>query len=143
MTTVYQDDRIGEPVFRPDTSQVARAAAFGVAFWFTAALIIRYVIELGFYAGVWRIVVFTLTIPLTWVAITLLQRLTAATPSRLFVSVSIATGTAAFCDVVALSWFPGLYGSGPATVLSAAVLLLWGITCALALGCVPIVARSA
>ncbi len=111
-----------------DTPRVSRAVLFGIVFWLAGAMVIRY----GAPSGPGRALSFLLTIPLMAAAVALVQGRAA---SHSVAVVAIATASAAFCDVVALTWFPQLYAAQPGAVLSGTVLLFWGIGWALALAC--------
>ena len=108
-----------------------RAAALGVASWLLAVLIIHYGLQAGLFEGWSRIGLYGATAALTWAGFALASR--SASSDDLMAAVCMATATAAFCDVAAMTWAPGLYGATAAEVLAGAVWILWGVGCALSL----------
>jgi len=122
------------PVHGLSRSKALAASVFGIAAWLIAALFIRYGLPAGLLSGSNKVIVFILTPALTWGGLTLVRRGASPPPAdELAAVISIATAAAAFCDVAAMTWAPGLYAETPADVLSGAILILWGVAWALAL----------
>jgi hypothetical protein len=135
MSDVYSTRVIDEPVSRFPSSHLPRAIAIGVVFWLAGALIIRAVGASGLAWDTRRVLLFVVTIPVMWLAIACLRRPGPDSRTRLVAMASVATGTAAFCDVIALTWFPGLYARDASTIVAGTIFLFWGIGWALAFAC--------
>jgi len=109
-------------LWRPD---LLAAATIGVVFWLLAVLIVHYGVPAGLFDGWSRIILYVVTAALTWAGIVMAGR--SAGWDDLLPAVCVATAAATFCDVAAMTWTPGLYGSNPARVLSGAIWILWGV----------------
>jgi hypothetical protein len=106
------------------------AVALGLGAWFAAATLVR-VSQPLLAAGGWREApLYAAVAAATWLGLWLARR-AGATRDSLVRTIAIATGAAAFCDVIAMSFFPTLYANTPAGVLAGAVIILWGVGCAL------------
>lgn len=82
----------------------------GAAFWFTAAMIIRFFGDSVFTEGNnYRILAFVLLFPLSYVFILITQKIADLQSNELLNSISIVTLTAMLLDGIALTWFRGLY----------------------------------
>jgi hypothetical protein len=118
------------------------ALPLGVVFWLLGVLMIRYGTVWGFTEGPGRLMLFALLGPATWLAIRRVRRMLRLQAAELAPMVAAITAVAVFCDVLALSFAPMLYAAEPAAVLSGAILIFWGIFCALVPPILAIPARG-
>lgn len=110
--------------------QMLAAMAYGVVLWFLAALLCRYLGELGaFKAGAAALVYAVIipgTLPFVWFA----RPLLGIAWTQTFEVTTMATMAATLLDGIALTWMRPLYGVDP---LGAAAAILWGAGVGLAL----------
>jgi hypothetical protein len=109
--------------------QVVRTIVLGVLFWFAAAMIIRYQGSL-LTEGETRALMFVLAFPLAWTFMYVLKALAGLRTGQVVAAVSLCTAAAAFCDGIALGWFPELYGN---YAKEGGALILWGAAAGLAI----------
>jgi hypothetical protein len=102
-------------------TQLAQYTITGLMAWFAAAMTVRFFGD--WLAGGAAATIYLLTLPVIWASVVTLQRLLSATAGELVAGVSIGTAAAAFCDGVALRWFPELYGPHSA---AGGAWILWG-----------------
>ncbi len=120
----------------PTPFQTAVLALMGAVFWLVAALVVRWS------AAVWAghegptALVFVLVIAATAPGLALGARVAGVGRDRFMAVATIMAAMATLLDGIALTWFRPLYGSDPATVLSGAAAILWGVGVALVLGLV-------
>ena len=119
---------------------VVIATALGIAFWLMGALSIRYGLPARLFDGVSRLAMFALAIPALWLVIERVRSVASSLPSPFVPIVLIVTGVALLCDVVALTWAPGLYAPDAAGVLSGVIWILWGVGWGLAFACWRLIA---
>lgn len=108
-------------------SQMAIFLLYGIAGWFLAAVLIRWLGPLGIFAGWPRALTYLLIVPGTVPFVWLAAKLGRAAPGQLFIGFSISSAMATICDGLALWLIPDLYGSGVATHAGAGGTILWGI----------------
>lgn len=108
-------------------SKQIRSIALGAAFWFNAAMIIKY-----FGASVFSennpklILFFALAIPITLASMWITKLLLKLQLSELLKPVVIMTFTATFLDGIALAWFRSLYSNSFEVALNGSAWILWG-----------------
>ena len=116
-------------VLRP--SQIGVLAAYGVALWFGAALMMRVIGPLGAFHGPGTVLLYALVIPATVPFVLLARKVAGLARDQTALGIAIVTGVAALLDGAALAWFRPLYGVDP---LGAAAAILWGAGVGLVLG---------
>lgn len=104
--------------------QVAILVAFGLAFWFVAALFIRFALFDIFNRGIGTMVLFATTVPVAWVSVQIASRIAKLAPAQLLPGVAVASAAAMLCDGIGLLWW-SIYGE--ADRLPGAAWLLWGV----------------
>ncbi len=110
------------------------AALLGIVLWLDAALFIRYGAPSWLFAGAAAgVALFVLTIPLAWMLVWCLQRISPQGSNQVVAGVAIAAAAACLCDAVALTWRPTLYGERPGEQLPAFAWLFWFVGVSLAL----------
>lgn len=109
--------------------QLAIVTGLGIAFWYAAAVFIRYAAESGYLGGGAGVVTFGLCFPGSWLTVWLIRRAAGLSARQVVTGVGIATGVAAFCDGTALTWYPVLYGETAERVVLGAGSILWGVGC--------------
>ncbi len=110
--------------------QAVVLVALALLFWLMAALFIRYAGPAGLFAGAASAALFALTIPSAWLLIWICKRAAGLGTGQIVAGIALASAAALFCDGVALTWSPSLYGGDRAALLPAAAWLLWGVgTC--------------
>ena len=111
--------------------QITRACAVGIFFWFVAAMTVR---AGGSLFGGWGSAgMFAAAVPLLWVAVLIIRKLARLQASQLVAGCALATGAAAFCDGIALTWFRPMYGTDSDQIVLGAAWILWGAGMALVL----------
>ncbi len=105
----------------------------GIAFWFNAAMIIRFFGTTVFSAGNPKLIpFFILAIPLTLLSIYTTKLISNLRLNELLKPVVIMTFTATFLDAIALVWFRQLYSQSFDVALHGAAWILWGVGLGLA-----------
>lgn len=107
--------------------QTALLIVLGVAFWFVAALAVRIGSPLGFFGPVASVAAFALGIPICWLSVLFIRKVTTLGTGQTLPGIAVALVTATFCDGIALTWGRGLYGSDPNQVTYGAAWILWGV----------------
>ncbi|WP_374138523.1 MULTISPECIES: hypothetical protein [unclassified Sphingomonas] len=107
--------------------QIAISTLLGIALWFLAAIILRAVGPMGALDGTARAITFALIFPGTVPFVYLLRWAAQLVGDQLLMGIAIGTMAAAFCDGIALSWLPSLYGEGVAQLAGSGATILWGI----------------
>lgn len=108
-------------------SQCIIFLVYGVAGWFIAAMLLRYLGPLGIYDGLPRLWTYALIIPGTVPFVWLAGRLANTSKGQLFHGFSLSTAMATLCDGTAFALFPTLYGATVDLHLGAAGTILWGV----------------
>ena len=104
--------------------------ALGVAFWFLAAMMVRFIGPFVFIEGSATLVLtFVFSIPIAWVFFRVALLLSGARGADVLPAVSILTFVALCLDGVALTWFRELYGptyayGGPWIMWGAGLILM-------------------
>lgn len=110
--------------------QIAFLIAFGVAFWFGGALLIRALEPYGALRGIGVPITYAALIPGTYPFLVLAQRVAGLQRGQMLIAVAIATITAISLDATALMVYPALYGADRG---GAGATILWGGAVGLAL----------
>lgn len=101
--------------------------ALGAAFWFNAALIIRFAGATVFSENnPGMLFFFALAVPLTWVSMYITKLVSKLRFDELLRPVVIMTFTATTLDAVALTYFRQLYSESFDVALHGAAWILWG-----------------
>lgn len=107
--------------------------ALGIAFWFLAAMMVRFLGPFVFVAESGTLVLtFVFSIPLAWAFFWLGTALSGARGADVLPAVSVLTFVALCLDGVALTWFRGLYGptyayGGPWIMWGAGLILMFAL----------------
>lgn len=110
------------------TRKVVLSVILGVIFWFIAALTIRFFGESVFSENSnYKILMFILIFPLSYVFIFITQKVADLQKSELLNAVSIVTMTAMFLDGIALTFFRGLYSDKYEVSHYGAAFILFGV----------------
>lgn len=100
----------------------------GTAFWFQAAMIIRFFETTVFSEGNPKLILFfVLAIPLTLLSMYITKLVGNLQFNELLKPVVIMTFTATFLDAIALTWFRQLYSQSFEVALHGAAWILWGV----------------
>lgn len=105
--------------------QMAIVVAWGVVFWFVAAVFIRQAPVDLFGGGLATALLFAATVPIAWPSVWITRHLAALKPDQVVVGTALAPAAAMLCDGIGLTW-SSLYGPVGAAPLAAAAWLLWG-----------------
>ena len=109
-------------------SRILLFAALGAAFWFQAALIIRFCGTTVFTENNPNLILFyLLAIPLTLASLFFTKKISKLPYTDLLKPVAIMTFTATFLDAVALTWFRHLYSQSFEVALCGSAWILWGV----------------
>jgi hypothetical protein len=109
-------------------TKVILFVALGAAFWFNAAMIIRFWAAAVFTENNPKLILFYLLgIPLTLASLFATKLISKLQYSELLKPVVIMTFTATFLDGVALTWFRKLYSESFEVALHGAAWILWGV----------------
>ena len=99
----------------------------GAAFWYQAAMIIKYFGSTVFSENNPKLILFfALAIPITLASMWITKFLMKLQFSELLKPVVIMTFTATFLDGIALAWFRGLYSNSFEVALNGSAWILWG-----------------
>ena len=110
-----------------NNSKLLLFVALGTAFWYQAAMIIRFFGESVFTQNNPKLILFYfLAIPVTLLSIYLTKLISKLPYSELLKPVVVMTFTATFLDGIALAWFRQLYSNSFEVGLYGAALILWG-----------------
>lgn len=100
----------------------------GIAFWFIAAMIVRFGNETIFSASnSYLLILFISTIPISYGFLFVTIKLSKLKLNELLKPVSIITLVAMLCDGIAMTWFGELYGKTCEIVHFGAGFILWGV----------------
>ncbi len=111
-----------------ENSRILLFAALGAAFWFQAALIIRFCGTAVFTENNPNLILFyLLAIPITALSLFITRRISKLPYTDLLKPVAIMTFTATSLDAVALTWFRQLYSQSFEVALCGAAWILWGV----------------
>jgi hypothetical protein len=108
---------------------------YGVAGWFAAALLLRWLGPAMFDTGARHAILYLVSALIAWPTIWLGARIIGAPMHRMLAPTALFTGTAAACDGLALVLLPGLYG-GAAQTGHAGAVILFGVGALLVLALV-------
>jgi hypothetical protein len=109
-------------------SRIFLFAALGAAFWFQAALIIRFCGTTVFTENNPNLILFyLLAIPFTVLSLFITKRISKLPHTDLLKPVAVMTFTATFLDAVALTWFRQLYSQSFEVALYGAAWILWAV----------------
>ncbi len=114
------------------SKQIVAVIVCGIVLWFAAAVSVHALRSFGLLEGAANAVLFVLAIPVSAAAVWLVGRVTGASGPQLPPAIAIGTAAAAFCDGIAITWFPALYGGVGDGLSDGAAFVLWGIGCFLA-----------
>jgi hypothetical protein len=117
------------------TNKIFLSVALGIAFWFVAAMIVRFSGQAVFSDGnPMLILFFVLCFPLTYGFLFTTRKTLNLQYSEILRPIVVITLTATFLDGIALAWFRQLYGQTFEIALFGAALILWGVSLALLFG---------
>lgn len=115
------------PILPLSSRQIAISVLLGIALWFVAAMILRVVGPMGALDGMARAVTFALVVPGTVPFVYLFRSVAGLVGDQLLMGIALGTMAAAFCDGLALTWVPQLYGEGLAQLAGSGATILWGV----------------
>lgn len=116
--------------------QVVVLVAIGVALWFGAALMLRYLGAAGAFEGRGTLLIYALVIPGTVPFVVLTRTLARLARDQILLGVAIVTSTATLLDGAALAAMPTMYGDAAPLVAASGAAILWGVGVGLVLGLV-------
>ena len=105
--------------------QKLSSVAVGVLLWFVFIFVVRS-IPWAFDGGIRSVLLFLLTIPLTWSFVLLLKRVASLTSHTLFEGVALATFAALLLDGLVFTFFSQWYGSTQEHIRYGAGFIFWG-----------------
>lgn len=105
--------------------------AWGAGLWFAAALLVRWLNDVGALNMPWVVLTYMLVIPGTVPFIYLTRMVAGLMKNQTALGLATATAAATLLDGNALVWAPWLYGTAG---LAGAAAILWGAGVGLALG---------
>lgn len=111
---------------RLSTRQAAMMVISGVVVWFTAAVLLHWLVPLGALDGTMRVLTYLLVIPATLPVLLGVIRLASLSAAQVVPGFSLGTAAALLCDGMAVAWAPALYGASTDHVRLAAAAILWG-----------------
>lgn len=108
-------------------SKLVLFVALGIAFWYQAAMIIKYFGDSVFSANNPKLpLFFFLAIPITIASMYITALICKLKLNELLRPVVIMTFTATFLDGIALAWFRQLYSNSFEVALNGGAWILWG-----------------
>lgn len=124
------DERTRSVGTRADTlalGQLAGVITIGVAFWFAAAMTVRFGAPAGFFGPTASVITFAISVPVCWLSVLLSKKVARLEAGQTLPGIAIGLVAATVCDAIALTWGRGLYGSNPAQVTLGSAWILWGV----------------
>ncbi len=109
------------------TGQLGLVVVLGVAFWFAAAMGVRFGSAAGFFGATASLLTFALTVPVCWLAVLFVKKMAKLEAGQVVPGIVVGVVVATFCDGIALTWARGLYGLDAAQVTLGAAWILWGV----------------
>ncbi len=107
------------------TTQWTFCIGFGFALWLSAIFLVRVMASLDALSGIGLIISFIVPIPGTIPAVLLTARVMGPSKGRMLIGVAIVSAIALMLAGISFGFFPGIYGSNPAVIVSAAGFILW------------------
>ena len=107
------------------TTQKLGSVAVGVTLWLVFIFVVRS-IPWAFDGGIRSLLLFVLTVPLTWSFVTLLKRGVSLTPQTVFEATALATMPALLLDGLVFTFASSWYGFSEYHVRNGAGFILWG-----------------
>lgn len=112
---------------RSNAQSVLLYVVLGVVFWFSAALLVRFLGEVVFTPNnPLLIVMFIVAIPIGRLFIWIAQQIGKLPDKAVFAPAVMMTQVALLLDGIAITWFPQLYGQSHTHVMLGAALIMWG-----------------
>jgi hypothetical protein len=99
----------------------------GIAFWFAAAMTVRFGGPAGFFGPTANVFVFALTIPICWLSVVCIRKVASLAAGQTVPGIAIGLVAATLCDGIGLTWGNGLYGTDPVMTTFGAAWILWGV----------------
>ncbi|GAB4192102.1 MAG: hypothetical protein OHK0022_06130 [Roseiflexaceae bacterium] len=122
-----QGNAIGKRPYVLTTNQLAIAIVLGIAFWFVAALAVRFGSGLGFFGPTASVLAFAAGIPICWLSVRFSKKAAGLAEGQTLPGIAVGLIAATFCDGIALTWGRDLYGTDPALITFGAAWILWGV----------------
>lgn len=101
--------------------------AIGVGAWFAAAMTVHLAAPFRVFQGFAALLTFGLTVPVSKFVVLWFGRAARLDAHRSLPAMALAVIVATWCDAIAMTWFRPLYSADPATALSGAAWILWGV----------------
>ena len=134
MSVDQQDPYTGKQENVVSARQTSILVMLGIAFWFAAAMLVRFIAPMGALDGNARILTYALVIPGTASMVIVIRKLAGLRRIQTGYGVMIVTAIALLFDGIAHAWFPMLYGPDPALHVAGAAIIFWGAGVGLVLG---------
>ena len=108
-----------------NASQKLISVAVGVTLWLAFIFVVRS-IPWAFDGGVRSVLLFLLTVPLTWSFVVFLKKIASLTSETLFEAVALATFAALLLDGLVFTFFSQWYGHTQEHIRYGAGFIFWG-----------------
>lgn len=100
--------------------------AFGIIFWFSGAMAVKFGYSVGLFGGTGSLFSFILALPVSWLSVLLIVKGAGLKPTQIVPGISLGLATATFFDGIVLTWGTWVYGTNSDQVSYGAAWILWG-----------------
>ncbi|MGM0806134.1 MAG: hypothetical protein ACQET8_15415 [Bacillota bacterium] len=100
--------------------------AFGIVFWFSGAMAVKFGYAFGLFGETGSLISFILALPLSWLSVLLIIKGAGLKPTQIVPGISLGLATATFFDGIVLTWGTWVYGTNSDQVSYGAAWILWG-----------------
>ncbi|WP_137789145.1 hypothetical protein [Bacillus sp. E(2018)] len=99
---------------------------FGLAFWFSGAMAVKFGYSVGLFGEMGSLISFALALPVSWLSVLLIIKGAGLKPLQIVPGIGLGLATATFFDGIVLTWGTWLYGTNSDQISFGAAWILWG-----------------
>ncbi len=107
--------------------QIFLLVVMGLVFWYIGATCVRMGSEIGAFGSKTSILSYAAGFLIGWVTVIILKIIAKLKPNQIIPGCCIGGAVATFCDGIAITWTPWLYGTDPLQISLGAAWILWNI----------------
>ncbi|MBH0157355.1 hypothetical protein IHV10_13330 [Fictibacillus sp. 5RED26] len=100
--------------------------AFGIVFWFSGAMAVKFGYSVGLFGREGSLISFALAIPVSWLSVLLIIKGADLKPLQIVPGIGLGLATATFFDGIVLTWGTWVYGTNSDQISFGAAWILWG-----------------
>ncbi|MET3728140.1 hypothetical protein ABID52_001721 [Fictibacillus halophilus] len=106
--------------------QTAILFAFGIIFWFSGAMAVKFGYSMGLFGHTGSLISFALALPVSWFSVLLIVKGADLKPLQIVPGIGLGLATATFFDGIVLTWGTWVYGTNSDQISFGAAWILWG-----------------